>query len=273
MTGEWQRSTASWWKLGLRVLHAVALLKQPAVALVVNLGMRLGSAQAWATPSANTTTLPARIQRTQKMKALSSLSRKDLAQELQDYGVDCTAATVEQMRETLREFRKSTTEEAPVANIKGLGAMKKAELMQMAMQQGIDHTGKTCAQLRLALRGWEAPAAAASGSAARPSTSILGSDLVSFGRHKGEQYRQILRNRQSYAAWVVTNKETSECQSLQRLARYLEANGIQPNMQTEGPVSVEIEIDPEMPMDMGMDFEQWDIYSEDNDWASKVFGK
>ena len=96
---------------------------------------------------------------------------------------------------------------------------------------------------------------------------------MTFGRYKGEQYRQILRNRQSYAAWVVTTKDTSECHALQRLAKYLEANNIQPNMQTEGPISVEIEIDPEVPMEMGMDFEQFEIYSEDNDWASKVFGK
>ena len=272
ITGEWVQSTAAWWKIGLRVLQAVALLKQPAASLVVHLGIRLGAAQAWATPSASTFTSPIRIPTAQKLKALSSLNRKDLEKELREFGVDCTGATVEQMRETLREVRKST-EEIPVPKLKGLSAMKKAELVQMAMQQGIDPTGKTCAQLRLAIQGWEATAAAASGSAARPQAAILGSDLVTFGRYKGEQYRQILRNRQSYAAWVVTTKDTSECHALLRLAKYLEANGIQANMQTEGPITVEVEVDPDVPMDMGMDFEQYEIYSEDNDWASRVFGK
>ena len=103
--------------------------------------------------------------------------------------------------------------------IKGLSAMKKAELLVLAAQLGIDITGKTCSQLRLAIMGWEAPAAAASGSAARLSTSILGSDMLTFGRYKGEQYRQKLRNRQSYAQWVVATKDTSECQALQRVAK------------------------------------------------------
>ena len=44
VTSEWQTSTAGWWKIALRVLQAVALLKQPAAGLVVNLGMRLGAA-------------------------------------------------------------------------------------------------------------------------------------------------------------------------------------------------------------------------------------
>ena len=95
VTSEWEPSTAAWWKISLRVLQAVAILKQPAANLVMNLGMRLGAQQAWAVPSANTMTSPmVRNPKVQKHKALSALSRKDLNQELQDFGVDCTGATV-----------------------------------------------------------------------------------------------------------------------------------------------------------------------------------
>ena len=65
--------------------------------------------------------------------------------------------------------------------------------------------------------------------------------MVGFGQHKGETYRNILVNRPFYAVWVVSTKSSSETVSpaLNRLAQYLEANGVVPQMEIDG---AEVEI-------------------------------
>ena len=119
--------------------------------------------------------------------------------------------------------------------------MKRDELAQKAAEKGIDPVGKTVTQIRLALQGWDAASAAATGKVAAPATRIAGADIVGFGQHKGETYRNILVNRPFYAVWVVSTRSSSETASpaLSRLSQYLEANGVVPQMEVDG---AEVEI-------------------------------
>ena len=176
------------------------------------------------------------------LKALSALTEAELQQELLLHGAEGHGATVDhdQMRETVRHFRwlRGVPDRT---SVKGLSAMKRDELAQKAAEKGIDPVGKTVTQLRLALQGWDAASAAATGKVAAPATRIAGADVVGFGQHKGETYRNILVNRPFYATWVVSTKSNSETVSpaLNRLALYLEANGVAPQMGVDG---AEVEI-------------------------------
>ena len=89
--------------------------------------------------------------------------------------------------------------------------------------------------------GADAVSAAATGKVAAPATRIAGADVVGFGQHKGDTYRNILANRPFYAVWVVSTRSSSETVSpaLSRLAQYLEANGVVPQMEVDG---AEVEI-------------------------------
>ena len=223
---------AAWFRLGARALQAVRLLRAPAAVLLIARAFRQGRASVptstFSIPATTITLTPASGQ-----KALSALSKDELGQELRSCGADVRGATVAQMRETLRHLRG---QDVPKNTVKGISSMKKADLEQVATERGIEKTGKTVTQLRLAIQGWDAASAAATGQIAAPSVRIMSTDVVGFGQHKGSSYRSILVNRPFYARWVVStkkNQQASTSPALQRLAIYLEANGVTPQMKVD----------------------------------------
>jgi hypothetical protein len=227
----------AWFRIGARALQALRLLRKPSIALLLAKAFHQGKASAGISTSATLVTQmsPTAASGT---RAISAMDRAELRMELIACAVDVQGATVAQMRETLRQLRG---EDFRKRSVQGLSAMKKPELMTQAEALGVDPTGKTAVQLRLAIQGWDAAAAAASGKVASPATRVTGTDKVTFGQYKGEMYANILKNRPSYAAWVVAKGASKDSSpALQRLSGYLEANGVVCVMEVGSGADVEI---------------------------------
>lgn len=245
----------------MRALQAIAIMKQPAYALLKNL---------YPNENANTSELPTPMTMNRKPKkmAISTMRKTDLQQELFVLGYNVEDATVAQMKEVLKVLRTSQEVET-AAPVRGLGAMRKSELEALSRQKSLP-TGGTCDAMRLNLRGWSASAACSSGSIARPSNRITGDDRLTFGKFTGNTYRDVLKSNRynNYATWVVNTSESYQlCNpGLTRLARYLIANGIEMTRLSmedpqEQPTVVDIEIEQEIEQEI--DAEYYQVGSED----------
>jgi hypothetical protein len=161
------------------------------------------------------------------------MNKEALIEEARLLGLDVRGATAAQLRVLLRTAREDGGTARPKLTIRGLSSMKKDKLLELAQAKGIPgYKDLTVEELRLRLQGWSLESAAATGRVAHPPTKISGSDVVNFGRYRGETYLHILRQRTQYASWVVHQLESSpECSpALARLGRYLAANFVQAAM-------------------------------------------
>ena len=83
-------------------------------------------------------------------------------------------------------------------------------------------------------------------------------------------YRMVLKHHRAYGSWIVTNKDVSDWSpALKRLARYLEVNGIQPNMQDDLD-NADVEIDQEMTERPELLPETYEIHSEVEDTVGRL---
>ena len=128
-------------------------------------------------------------------------------------------------------------------------------MQALAIERGIpDSAAMTVEELRLRLQGWSPEAATATGKVARPPTTIKGSDVVAFGRWKGSTYREVLdahrsQEKGSYASWVVAmgeDRTETTSAALCRLAKYLQAHGVNPRHLEENAEEEEVEFEPEV---------------------------
>jgi len=264
----------AWFYFGVRALQAIAIMKQPAYALLKNLypmgpctfaGPRTSELPTQMTPNRNT-----------KKMAISTMRKTDLQQELSVLGYDVEGATVAQMKEVLKVLRTSQEVETSATVIRGLGAMKRSELEVLSKQKGFP-TGGTCDAMRLNLSRWNASAACSSGSIARPPNRITGDDMVTFGKFTGWTYREVLKSNRNnnYATWVINTSESYQLCSpeLTRLARYLSANGIHATALAppqDQPAVMDIEIEQELEQEIDAEYYQVNIEDEQMSTTSQM---
>ena len=241
----------AWHYFATWALRAMALFRHPAQVLLVSVLEASYQREAEQLMSASTTPMTGT---TTAASSSTSTSSRNLSSLNYD--------------ELMREFRTIHTPLRGHALLRAMmSSMPHEALVKLAIEKGIFNAESLkVEELRLLLAGWKLEDAAASGNVAassgvqasgnvaassgvqasgnvvKPEATIRGADVVTFGRHKGKRYEQILHSEGRYASWVVTQTDGAS-PGLRRLAKYLQANGVLPTMKEDDGAGAEVEVE------------------------------
>jgi hypothetical protein len=145
-----------------------------------------------------------------ELKAISSLTKQELLQELTEAGQSPDPKwTVPELRALLSEYRAKWNPQA--ASGKGLSTLTKQQLQEECDRYNIPYDSKmTRGVLMLKLRY------------AIESQEVSGNTVITFGKHKGMLYKEVLATKPKYVEWAIETAKTTDHRELIQLGTWLE---------------------------------------------------